>query len=95
KLLSVGAGHHEFCLDLLKQFREVGIRVEVDLNDETVGNKTRKAVAEKIPYLLVIGDKEMAASNLAVRDRGERVTREISKEDFIAEVLEKIKSRSN
>ena len=95
KLLSVGGGHHEFCLDLLKQFREVGIRVEVDLNDETVGNKTRKAVAEKIPYLLVIGDKEMAASNLAVRDRGERVTREISKEDFIAEVLEKIKSRSN
>jgi len=94
KLLSVGEKHHQFCLDLLKQFRELGIRVEVDLGDETVGNKTRKAVAEKIPYLLVIGDQEMAAAKLAVRDRGERVTREIGREEFMQEVLDKIKNRS-
>jgi len=91
KLLSVGEGHIDFCHKLADELREEGIRVEVDDNSETVGNKTRKAINEKVPYILVVGDKEMNSENLLVRDRGSRETREISREDFIVEIKEKMK----
>ncbi|MFA4833419.1 MAG: threonine--tRNA ligase [Patescibacteria group bacterium] len=93
KIISVGEGHIEFCQKLAGDFREEKIRVEVDGDNETVGNKIRKAVGEKTPYVLVVGDKEMESKKLAVRDRGSRETREIEKDKFIAEVKEKIKNR--
>jgi threonyl-tRNA synthetase len=93
KIVSVGSSHVDFSRRLADEFKHVGIRVEVDDSDETVGNKIRKAVAEKVPYMLVIGDREMQSDKLAVRDRGEKTTREISKEEFIREVKEKIKER--
>ncbi|MDD5294366.1 MAG: threonine--tRNA ligase [Patescibacteria group bacterium] len=93
KIISVGEGHIEFCQKLAGDFRKEDVRVEVDKSNETVGNKIRKAVGEKTPYVLVVGDKEMGSANLAVRDRGEQKTREVDKEKFIAEVKEKIKSR--
>ncbi len=89
KVLSVGETHVEFCNKLALELRGEGIRVDVDDNSETVGNKTRKAIGEKIPYILVVGDKEMKSDNLAVRDRGSRDIREISKADFINEIKEK------
>ncbi|MDP2737099.1 MAG: threonine--tRNA ligase [bacterium] len=93
KIVSVGSTHVEFCKKLAMEFKQNDIRVEVDESDETVGNKIRKAVAEKVPYMLVIGDREMGSRKLAVRDRGEKTTREIDKEEFIKEVKEKIKER--
>ena len=101
KIVSVGQAHVEFCRQLADEFKQSDIRVEVDESNETVGNKIRKAVAEKIPYMLVVGDKEMHSAHsagsgqvkLAVRDRGEKTTREISKEKFIEEVNNKIKER--
>ena len=101
KIVSVGATHVEFCQKLADEFRQEEIRVEIDDSDETVGNKIRKAVGEKVPYMLVIGDREMGSDpsassgqgKLAVRDRGEKQTREIDKEKFIEEIKEKIKSR--
>jgi threonyl-tRNA synthetase len=94
KIISVGEGHIEYCNRLAGEFRAAGIRVEVDDNNETVGNKTRKAINEKVPYILVIGDKEMESDKLAIRDRGLRETRELAKADFVQEVTDKIKSRS-
>jgi len=79
--------------ELAQEFVAQGIRAEIDINDETVGNKIRKAVQEKSPYVLVIGDKEMKSSQLAVRDRGESKTREVEKKKFITEVKEKIEER--
>ena len=65
----------------------------MDVSDEKVGNKVRKAVAEKVPYLLVIGDKEAGSDMLMVRDRGSRETRAIGKAEFIAEIREKVANR--
>jgi len=93
KILSVSSSHAKFCIKLSKQFVKQNIRVEVDDNNETIGNKIRKAVNEKIPYILVIGDKEMASPALSIRDRGSRETRTISKKDFIKEVKNKIKNK--
>jgi len=105
KVLSVGENHIEFCKELVAEFKALGIRAEADIADETLGNKIRKAAGEKIPYVLVVGDKEIAAAAkssgepkqsgiLAVRDRGSKVAREIPKADFIAEVCDKIRNRN-
>ncbi len=92
KLVSVAEVHIAACQKLAAELKEAGIRVEIDDANETVGNKIRKAVNEKVPYMLVIGDKEAASPTLAVRDRGAQETRDISKDDFIAEISEKIKN---
>lgn len=93
KIVSVGQAHVEFCQKLAKEFEAEGVRAEVDDADETVGNKIRKAIAEKIPYMLVVGDKEVKSKKLAVRKRGEREMREAEKGKFIDELKKKIKNR--
>jgi len=93
KLLSVSDSHADFCQNLAREMREQNIRVEVDTSNETVGNKIRKSVQEKIPYLLVIGDKEMNSDKLFVRERGEKEANEWDKEKFINEVVEKMRKR--
>lgn len=94
KIISVAETHIPACQKLAAELKAVGIRVEVDEANETVGNKIRKAVNEKVPYMLVIGDKEADSKNLNVRDRGAQETREIAKDKFIAEILEKINKRA-
>lgn len=90
KIISVGEAHIEYSKKLAEEFKEHNIRPEIDDHNETVGNKIRKAIEEKVPYLLVVGDKEIASGKLAVRDRGKKETREISKSDFISEIKRKV-----
>jgi len=93
KIISVGEKHLDYCYELASEFKNQGIRVEIDAANETVGNKIRKAVAEKVPYMLVIGDQELNSPTLQIRDRGQQETRAIGKDKFINEVLNKIKNR--
>jgi threonyl-tRNA synthetase len=73
---------------------EAGIRTEIDTESKTVDYKVRDAELQKIPYILVIGDKEEAAKTIAVRRRGEkRVTFGVKLEDFIKKVSEEIRER--
>jgi threonyl-tRNA synthetase len=94
KIISVGGDHIEYCQKLADEFRNNDIRVAVDNLNETVGNKIRKAVAEKVPYMLVIGDREMDSDKLAVRVRGSEKVVEIKQDEFIEGIKEKVKSRS-
>ncbi len=93
KLVAVSEKHVEYCQKIADEFRQEDIRIEVDISNETVGNKIRKAIGEKVPYMLVIGDKEMSSENLNIRDRGEKETREISKDEFIVEIKKKIEDK--
>lgn len=86
KLISVGEKHIDHVKALAKDMKQKDVRVEIDISDETVGNKIRKATGEKVPYMLVIGDKEMESDKLSVRDRGSKDTRELSKEELIKEI---------
>jgi threonyl-tRNA synthetase len=69
RILPVGEAHHAAALALLTTLREAGVRAEVDLRDETVGKKIRDAELEKIPRVVVYGDRESPEA-LAVRERG-------------------------
>ena len=94
KIISVGEGHIEYCKKLAREFKNEDIRIKIDDADETVGNKIRKATKEKVPYILVVGDKEMGSDKLAIRDRGSRETREMKKAEFIKEIKEKEENKS-
>jgi len=86
KIIPVAERHIEYCQKLSDEFIQEEIRVELDLSGETVGNRIRKVSQEKIPYVLVIGDKEIESNKLNVRDRGSLNIREVNKEDFMFEI---------
>lgn len=93
-LLPVGESHLSPSISLARTLRSRGIRAHTDESNETVGKKIRKAESQKIPYMLVIGDREADLTYLSVRKRGSRETSSSSIEDFIAMVNDKIMMRS-
>ncbi|MEK9182944.1 MAG: threonine--tRNA ligase [Patescibacteria group bacterium] len=92
-LAPVSVKHVEGARALAAEFIATGLRVEIDDSDETVGNKVRKAVGQKVPYVLVIGDKELGGGDLMARVRGEDKPINISKAEFIERVVRENKER--
>ncbi|PKM91408.1 threonine--tRNA ligase [Candidatus Falkowbacteria bacterium HGW-Falkowbacteria-1] len=90
KILSVGEKHIDYCKSLKQEFLNRDIRVEIDVNNETVSNKIRKTASEKIPYVIVVGDKEIEDNIFAVRKRGENSTNIFSPNDFYDLILKEI-----
>jgi len=76
---------------LEKQMKEQGIRVEIDIDDTTVGSKVKKAELMKIPYIIVIGDKEEKSKSLAVRHKGKVSI--IKQDKFIKDLIKEIKEK--
>jgi len=74
--------------------KELGIRVEADLRNEKIGYKIREAQMEKVPYMLVVGEKEAEAGLVAVRRRDKGDTGAISAEEFIQTVLADIENKT-
>lgn len=71
KLLPIASTHVEYAEMVADQLRQAGIRTEVDARDEKIGYKIREAQLQKIPYMFVIGDREIENKTLAVRKRAE------------------------
>jgi threonyl-tRNA synthetase len=71
-----------------------GVRLEEDLRNEKIGFKIREARNQKIPYMIIIGDKEVSSGTLAVRRRGEEETRVFTLEQFISMFREEVANRS-
>ncbi|GAA0374790.1 threonine--tRNA ligase [Bacillus horti] len=71
KVLPIAEVHAEYANKVADELRIKGIRVEVDARNEKIGYKIREAQMQKVPYMLVIGDKEIENNALAVRKRGE------------------------
>ncbi len=89
-LAPVSAKHAEGAYALAKELTSAGIRVGVDAADETIGNKVRKAAGQKIPYIVVVGDKELGGEPWMIRVRGQKDQVSMSKEDFIEKVKNEI-----
>jgi len=94
KILPLVDKHHEYALELKKTFEEKGMRVEVDLRNEKIGYKIREAQLEKVPYMVVIGDKEMENKAVAVRSRKDGDLGSMQVEDFLNRVLLEIAQKS-
>jgi len=93
QVIPVGEGHHKFAEKLQEEFLAEDVRAKVDNHDETVGNKIRKAAKNKIPYILVVGDKEAKGSNLSIKERGKEEVYSLDKKKFIDLVLKQIKDK--
>ena len=89
-IIPVGSKHIKPAQKLGDELKEEGFRVNVDDLNETVGNKIRKAIQQKVPYMLVIGDKEVKQTKLAVRERGHKEVKNIAKKTFIKQLKEEI-----
>ena len=93
KFLPISDIHLAYAKELRKKFKKMGIRVEVDESNEKIGYKIRKAQMEKVPYMAVIGDKEMESNTLSIRDRSKGDIGAQSVDDFIAHVRELTETR--
>lgn len=80
---------------LAAEWRAAGLRVEVDSANETVGKKVRNASGQKIPYIVVAGDRELAGEELSVRVFGQEEPLKISAAEFVARVQAETRERSH
>ena len=91
-IIPVNNEHHmDYCINLKNKFEEVGIRSNIDNRDEKLGYRMRESQTKKIPYTLVIGDKELDSNTVNYRMFGYKDTESISVDDFIDKLLEQIK----
>ncbi len=69
-VLPIGEGHQSYAQEIATKLRAHDIRVEVDATNESLGKRIRNAKVEKIPYLMVVGDKEVAEHTISLEERG-------------------------
>lgn len=93
KILPISEKQHEYCEELKEKLQREGIRVEFDDRNEKVGYKIREAQLQKIPYMLVIGDKEKEANAVTVRTRKEADLGQMSVKEFIEKIKEEIENK--
>lgn len=70
-VLPISDKHLDYAAKVEKELKDAGVRVKVDMRTESIGKKIREAEMQKIPYMLIVGDKEIDASKVAVRKYGE------------------------
>ncbi len=87
RVLPVRDDHDDYANFVCTTLQNAGIRVDVDLADEKLGNRIRKAKTEKIPYVLVVGDDDVANSTVGVNPRGGEVERGVALDDFSVRIL--------
>ena len=90
KLLPISDRQHDYAAEVAKKLTSAGIRVETDTRNEKIGYKIREAQLEKVPYMLVIGDKECENGTVAVRSRKNGDMGTESLDTFIADVRKEI-----
>lgn len=92
KVLPITDKQLDYAKEVYNKMLEKGIRVELDSRQEKLGYKIREAQTSKVPYILVIGDKEIEANSVGVRARNEGDIGQMLVEDFISKIEDEIKS---
>lgn len=94
KVLPISEHYLDYAKQVESALMEEGIRVELDSRNEKIGYKIREAQLEKVPYMLVVGEKEQAEQTVAVRSRKDGDRGAMSLEEFTRGILEEIKTRA-
>lgn len=92
-MIPVVEKHADYAYELAEQMKEKGIRVQVDDRNEKMGYRIREAQVNKIPYTLVVGDKEVESRSVAVRKRGQGDQGVKAFDIFMAELLSEIQEK--
>lgn len=83
--------HYDYARELLDELKSYGIRAKIDDREEKMGYKIREAQMKKIPYQVVVGDKEVEAKEVNVRKYGEKDQQTFPKEDFLYNLVDEIR----
>lgn len=92
-MLPISGYFNEYAEKVAKALDEAGIRVNCDVRNEKIGYKIREAQLSKVPYMLVVGEKEQDAGTVSVRSRTETDGGVMTLDDFIARALDEIKNK--
>ncbi|KYH30191.1 MULTISPECIES: threonine--tRNA ligase [Clostridium] len=95
KILPISDKYIEYATKVRNYLFDKGIRVEMDERAEKIGYKIREAQLEKVPYMLIIGEKEMNENNLSVRSRDEGDLGSMNLDVFVEDIMNKIEKRIN
>ncbi|MGN0524758.1 threonine--tRNA ligase [Eubacterium sp.] len=94
KFLPVADRHQDYCREAMKKLQMAGVRCELDDRSEKIGFKIRSAQLEKIPYMILVGDKDIEAGTISVRSRKNGDEGATSIYDFVARITEEINSKA-
>jgi threonyl-tRNA synthetase len=94
KLLIIAESHREYAKALMEKLTANGVRCELDDRNEKIGYKIRQAQLEKIPYMLVLGDKEVEAGVVAVRSRKTGETEVMPQDELVSRLVTEISTKA-
>ena len=94
KILPIADAQLDYTKQIEEKLHKAGIRVIVDDRNEKVGYKIREAQLEKVPYMLVVGNKEVEENTVAVRSRGNAENETINADEFVAKIKEEVENKS-
>ena len=92
-ILPVSEKFEKYASDLVSKFKENNIRVELHNQSESLGKRIREAEKQKIPYMLVVGEKEETDNSVAVRSRGKKEQEIIKVDEFVEKIIGEIKNK--
>ena len=93
-LIPISERHIEYAGKVADQLKAIGVRVEIDGRNEKMNAKIREHAMQKVPFLLVMGDKEAEAGKVNVRTRGKEKTEDLPVEDFVEKIKNLIVTKS-
>jgi threonyl-tRNA synthetase len=93
-MIPISERHAEYANKVADQLKAIGVRVEVDARNEKMNAKIREHAMQKVPFLLVVGDKEAEAGKVNVRTRGKEKTEDMPAADFVEKIRKLIAEKS-
>ncbi len=93
KLLPIADRHHDYAYEIAAKLEKAGVRCEVDTRSEKTGYKIREAQLEKVPYMLLMGDKDIEAGSVSVRKRGEGDIGAVPVDEFVQTILNDVETK--
>ena len=93
KVMNIAESSEEYACKVYEKLAGLGVRVEKDIRNEKISYKIREATKQKIPYILVVGDKEKENNQVSVRKRGSQESTVLDLDAFIDELLREIKEK--
>ncbi|MBR4240710.1 MAG: threonine--tRNA ligase [Eubacterium sp.] len=93
KFLPIADRHQDYAREMMQKLQDIGVRCEMDDRSEKIGFKIRAAQMEKIPYMILVGDKDIEAKTISVRSRKNGDEGAVSIDEFVARIKEEIDNK--
>lgn len=95
RVIPITSGHNEYASGIVERLVDAGVRAEADLSSDRMNNKIRQAQLMKVPYMLVVGDREMEEGTVSLRRRDGKRQNGMPADEFVALVTERIADRAS